>query len=303
MNNKFLLATDYSNEVMNAERYAVQIAKETNSTLALLHVYPIPITFPSEVIEYAKSIEELRQSEMKRLEQHRDELFRALNINPEKLPCECIVREGSAGGQICKEAEESHADFIIVGTHGASGFREAFLGSHSWDVIRKASVPVFAIPKDALFTGIQNIVFGTAYREDDLSALEFLTHFAKEFNAELTILHVTNYMLSKKFEKEMFEKFRSDVKEQFPYSKLEVRLLVNDAIAEGLNLYCSDNKTDLLAMSVPKTSLFEKIFLPALSMTRKMVFHTHIPLLAIPDSYHVEHSEKFVYSDDVGLLD
>ncbi|MBI2269874.1 MAG: universal stress protein [Bacteroidetes bacterium] len=299
-NYKFLLATDYSEAVMNAERYAVQIAKETNSTLILLHVYSIPVTFPSEAIEYVKSNEKIRQFEKKRIEQHRDELFRSLNISPEKLPCECIVREGSAGNQIYKEAEESHADFIIVGTHGVSGFRETFLGSHSWDVIRKARVPVFAIPKDALFTGIKNIVFGTTYRKGEFSILDFLIHFAKQFDAKLTLLHVTNYVLSKDFEREMFEKFRSDVKGKFSYSRLEVKLLVNDAVAERLNLYCSDNKTDLLIMTVPKASLFEKIFLPNLSTTRKMSFHTQVPLLAIPDSYHVEHAEKIIHSSDMG---
>jgi nucleotide-binding universal stress UspA family protein len=285
-----LLATDYSEAVMNAERYAVQFAKATHARLILLHVFPAPVLFPSQSIEYVKSIddEKILLAEKKRLMTHRDELFRSLHVDKESLVSECIVVEGSnVGKEIRQAADESHVDFILVGTHGVSGFRELFLGSHSWDVIRKANVPVLAIPKEALFTGIKNIVFGTAYREEEFPVLDYLTQFASRFDAKLTVLHVTNYILSKEFEASMFEKFRSDVQGRFSYSKMEVRLLINDVVAEGINLYCSDNKTDVLAMAVPKLSIFEKIFVPTLSMTRKMSFHTHIPLLAVPVSYHV----------------
>lgn len=285
---KFLLATDFSEAVMNAERYATQLAKETGSVLRLVHVYPIPITFPSELMEYSSDAGELHQSEVERLEKHHDEIFQALNISPETLPCEYAAREGSSvGKEIREEAEESNADFIIVGTHGVSGFRETFLGTHSWDVIRKSPIPVFAIPKDALFTGIKNIVFATSYREEEFYVLDFLIQLAKQFEATLTVLHITNYVLSKEFETKTFEKFKADVEEKFPYSKLEVRLLVHDAIAEGLNLYCTDTKTDLLAMSIPKMTVFEKIFTPNLSLTKKMSIHTEIPLLAVPVSYAI----------------
>ncbi|MBA3705790.1 MAG: universal stress protein, partial [Bacteroidetes bacterium] len=39
---KILLATDYSEEVMNSERYAVQFAEQTNAVLTIVHVYEIP---------------------------------------------------------------------------------------------------------------------------------------------------------------------------------------------------------------------------------------------------------------------
>jgi nucleotide-binding universal stress UspA family protein len=286
-----LLATDYSEAVMNAERYAVQFAKATNARLIFFHVFPTPVLFPSQSVEYVKNIdpEKIVLAEKKRLAIHRDELFKTLHVNKETLASECIVLEGTnVGKEIRKAADESHVNFIIVGTHGVSGFRELFLGSHSWDVIRKSNVPVLAIPKEALFAGIQNIVFGTAYREEEFPVMDFLIRLAKQFDATLTVLHVTNYILSKEFETSMFEKFRNDVQGRFSYSKMEVRLQINDVVAEGINLYCSDNKTDVLAMSVPKLSIFEKIFVPSLSMTRKMSFHTHIPLLAVPVSYHAQ---------------
>lgn len=298
-----LLATDYSETVKNAERYAVQLAKSVNTTLNFLHVYNTSIPLPYEAFEYSRHDRDSKQTELTNLLEHRDNLFNSLHISRDEIAGNCFVREGSIGDQICKEAEDIQADFILVGTHGVGELRETFLGSNSWSVIRKSSIPVLAIPEDALFTGIKTIVFGTAYREEEFETLEFLVGFAKKFDAHLIILHVTNYILSKQFEKELFEQFRSNVHTRFSYSKLEVRLQVNDSIEDGLNSYCSENKVDLLALSVPKLTLFEKIFLPNSSLARRMSFHTHTPLLAIPDAYHVKQNEDFVYSKDSKLIE
>lgn len=286
---KILLATDYSDAVMNAERYAVQYAKSTKSTLTLLHVYQIPVSSPNEPLEYSRNPADVRNDELKRLEQHRDKLFQSLNINSKDLECECLVREGIAGKQICKEAKESNFDLVFVGTHGETGFRDLIFGSHTWNVIKKSPVPVLVIPKEASYRGIKKIVFGTEYREGEVAILNFLTRFAADHDAELVTLHVTNYVLTKQFEKSMFEKFRNDIQKEISYKKLKVKLLKNENVLEGLNEYCEHEKADLLVMSPEKQFLFEKIFLASLSITRKMSVHSAIPLMTIPDFYNPEY--------------
>lgn len=284
----FILATDYSDAVMNAEHYAVTLAKRTGSKISLMHVYELPITLPAEPIAYAQNAEELHTFELQRIEQHANNLYHALHVGMNELEIEPIVREGDPGKLICKEAEDSNADFIVVGTHGVSGFRELFLGSHSWDVIRRASVPVFAIPQDAMFRGIEHIVFGTAYHEDELPVLQFLIDFAKPFGAKITVLHVANpvltenYAVMKEFEREVFDDFRKKIKERFPSDNMEVHMLNSDAIVNDINKYCLENKVDLLVMAMPKMSFFERVFLANLSLTRKMSFHASLPLLVLP---------------------
>jgi len=287
---KILLATDYSNEVMNAERYAVQFAKSTHSILTLYHSYNPPLPPPKITMSYNEALRNSKSTEIKKLNRHRDELFHSLNINSGEINHECIVKEGNAGNQICREAKESEVDLIFVGSHGESGFRDVLFGSSTWNVIRRSPVPVLVIPKDALFTGIKHIVFGTEYREGEISALTFLAQFAKHFDAELTVLHVTNYVLSKAFEKEIFEKFRRDIKGNISYKKIKMKLIRNDDLIMGLNKFCQNTKIDLLAMSPQKQILFQKIFTPSASNTKKMSFHSTIPLMTIPDYYNPEHA-------------
>lgn len=285
---KILIATDYSEAVMNAERYAVQFAKKTNSTLTLMHVYEFPIPSPGKATIFEQEMKSLAKSQMAQLLQHKNKLFSSLNIKENELTCNCVVSEGNTSDQIRKEGEEY--DFIIIGTHGEGGFQAKIFGSHSWDVIKKTNIPVIAVPKDGMFTGIKNIVFATEYREGEIPVIDFITSFAKDFDAGVTVLHVTNYPLSKKFGTLMFEKFRDIIKEKISYPKLEMRLIKNENIDEGLNKYCSENKVDLLVMSPEKLSILEKIFFPV-SITRKMSFLTKVPLMSIPDFYNHESGE------------
>ncbi|MBI4947544.1 MAG: universal stress protein [Bacteroidetes bacterium] len=280
---KILLATDYSDAVINAERYAVQFAKNINAIITFFHAYNSPLPPPKITMSYEETLQKFKTEEMKKLIQHRNDLFRSLNINHDKLISECVVKDGSAGNKICKYAKESNADFIIIGSHGESGFRDVLFGSHTWNVIKKSLIPVIIVPKDALFTGIKNIVFGTEYREGEISALNFLAQFSKQLEAELIVLHVTNYVLSKAFEKEMFEKFKNDIEGKISYKKLKMRLIKNDNLIDGLNKFCENERADLLVMAPEKQILFEKIFLPSASSTRKMSFHSTIPLMTIPD--------------------
>jgi nucleotide-binding universal stress UspA family protein len=287
---KILLATDYSDAVMNAERYAVQFAKATNSILCLMHVYNPAL--PMQNKNYQNVIMEKAESEFEKLLQHKNRIFQALEINADEIQTEIIVREGNNAGKVIrKESGEIDADFIVVGTHGASGFSDIFFGSQSWDVIKKSKLPVMVIPRDAMFTGLKHIVFGTEYREGEIPVLTFLVQFAKHFGSEITVLHSTSYNLTKQFEKEMFERFRKDIQGKISYSKIKMRLIRNEDIVQGLNRFCKNKEIDLLVVSPEKPFLFERIFNPLNSIVRKMSFYTTVPLLTIPDFYNPEFSD------------
>jgi nucleotide-binding universal stress UspA family protein len=289
---RILMATDYSEAAMNAELYAIQFAKSNKSVLFLLHVYDSTLkSVTTEPIDLAETTDKFQKSEQEILELHRDKLFQSLNIKPDDLECVCNVREGSAAKQILEEAKESDADIIIVGTHGATGFRSIFFGTHTWDVIKKSGVPVLSIPKDGVYHGIKNIAFALMEREGEIPALNFLVQLAKPFDSEITAVHITSYALSKEFEADMFIKFRKQVTDKIHYEKLNLHLEYNEDIIQGLEDFCTRTKPDWLVMSPEKSSLFEKIFIPLQSLTKKMSFHTHVPLLSIPDYYDPEYSE------------
>ncbi|OFY85184.1 MAG: hypothetical protein A3F72_05240 [Bacteroidetes bacterium RIFCSPLOWO2_12_FULL_35_15] len=293
-----LLATDYSEAVMNAERYAVQFALNTAANLTLLNVYDEPFVSLFGETDVAGQLLKYKKNQLKKLKTHRDELFKTLKIKKQDLNCDCIVKSGIAGTQILSEAKKIYYDFIIVGTHGASGFRETFFGTHAWSVIKNAQIPVLAIPQDALFKGIKKMVFATEFREGEIPIIQFLSHLSKQYNAELTILNVINYSVSKSFEKQLTNEFLNEVKSQTNNSALSIQIIKNENLTEGLNNYCISNQVDWLIMSPEKKFLFEKIFKPGSSSVKKMTFQTQIPLFIVPDFYNPKFA-KFLDIIDV----
>jgi nucleotide-binding universal stress UspA family protein len=87
-----------------------------------------------------------------------------------------------------------------MGTHGLRGVDRLMLGSVTEKVLRKAQCPVLAVRKplhDFVSPGRnadpispKKIVLGMDFSDHAHRALNFALSFAKEYNAELTLLHV-----------------------------------------------------------------------------------------------------------------
>lgn len=293
-----LLATDYSQEVMNAERYAMQFALNTDSNITLLHVYEEPFVSLLSETDIPGKLLKLKKKELKKLKNHSDQLLKALNLTKQEHSCNCVVRNGIAGTQILDEAKKLYYDIIVVGTHGASGYKESFFGTHTWKVIKNSHIPVLAIPQDALFKGIKKMVFATEFREGEIPIIQYLSHLSKLFGAELTILHVINYTISKSFEKLLTDEFLNEIKSQTNNNRLTIQIIKNENLTEGLNNYCLSNEVDWLIMSPEKKFLFEKIFSPNFNAVKKMTFQTQLPLFVVPDFYNPKFA-KFLDLIDV----
>ena len=263
---------------MNAERYAFEISKKTDSDLTIMHVYDTPFSFPLETEEYIKEAERLRKFELRKLKGHCEKLMQSLNIRQNEINWKYVVLEGNIGSEIKKEAEHNRPDFIITGKHNSE--EVSFLGiSHAWQIIKKSNFPILSIPPSALLTDIKKIVFAAEYREGEISGILSLVKIAKKFDAELVVLHISNHMLAKDFETQLYDKFKADVQAKVPYEKLKLRLVYAEDIAEGLNNFCLSTKADWLVVSHSRSFQFGKSF------TKEMSLHSQIPLLVVPDFY------------------
>lgn len=283
---QILLTTDYSDAVMNAERYAVKMAFETGSALRFLHVYQPIIADQTGSFDASKVNVNLPLYELKKLKEHALKVVRACGCQPEKLKYECLVREGTAAGQVLEEADETMPDLIVMGTHGITGFRDFVMGTHTWQVIKKAGIPVLALPADVNYGGIKKIVFATEYREGELPVINYITRLADMFKAEVTVLHITANVITQEYEKKLSLEFTNELHNKVAYPGIELKVEHATEIVSGLEEYAKQHKTDLLIMSHQKPYFLERIFSPNSSTAKKMSLYTDLPLLIIPDYYN-----------------
>ena len=118
--------------------------------------------------------------------------------------------------------------------------------------------------------------------ETQRTADSLVVDIARGFNAEVILLHVSNGELDKAYEFDAIERFKERIQEDSRYEKINFKLLENRDVIDGLSLYLDEVKADMLAMSMRHRNFFQKIF--NRSKTKRMAFHTHIPLLAFHSS-------------------
>jgi len=168
-----------------------------------------------------------------------------------------------------------------MGTKGASGIGE-LIGTNAARVISDSICPVIAIPENAKMKGLQKIVFAANYGEDDFRNIFDLIDIARLFDSEVILLHVKDEANNNAMEYAELEGFRNHVINESKYPKISLKLLEDEDVYEGLNFYLEEIKADMLAISMRNRSFIQKLF--NRSLTKKMVYHSHLPVLAFHTS-------------------
>ncbi|HMQ68430.1 MAG TPA: universal stress protein [Ignavibacteria bacterium] len=274
-----LFPTDFSPNADNALNYAVEITRKIKGNLILFHAYSVQLIDPNMPAEIYLSA---YQEEEKSAKENLDALCRKLIESNKGADGSClfnidtIVSQGLVVDEVLALSDDFKIDLIIMGTHGASGITELILGSNTASVIEKATVPVLAIPHNINYKDIEHIVYAYDDIKSGLPKLSRLLDLAKIYESNITLLHIIE---SEKDIADVNRKEFEKIKESTDYGKIELELVKEENILEGINDYVNSNDVDILAMTIKKRSLFDKIF--SRSLTKKMAYHTKIPLLAL----------------------
>jgi nucleotide-binding universal stress UspA family protein len=186
---KILVPCDFSKPAVQAFRYALDIAaKSPNGIVHALYVVEIPVisdTMLMPIIPFENGL--LQEIKQKTLLQ-----FAKLNdkYNKESIKTAIEVQFGRPSEMIQSFVEKNGIDIIIMGSHGAKGSKELFIGSNAERVVRNSSVPVIVL-KDYFKGAINNIVFPntleTENQEPLIQRVKILQNF---FKAHLHIVWI-----------------------------------------------------------------------------------------------------------------
>jgi nucleotide-binding universal stress UspA family protein len=280
-----LVPTDFSKNAENAIDFAIAFAKKEDAKLILLHAYhyTYPISdFPVEII--AEEISAVQKNSEENLKKLCIEI-----MQNKKVRCERICKEGLATDVILEVSNKIHPDFIVMGTKGASGIQEVFFGSNTAIVIEKSQYPVIAVPDGVLFHGIKKITYATNYYESDMDAIKKLSEIAEPFKAVINVLHIADGEFIPEGENELLKQFVSRVSKKVDYNNFSFQVIIGEDIEKELDNYLKNDSTDLFSMSTLHRTLWKKLF--GKSITKRVAYHTHIPLLAF---HHKKESPVFI---------
>jgi len=277
-----LFPTDFSPNANNALNFAVEIARKVNGNLILFHAYSVQLIDPNMPAEiYLSAYQEEEKTAKENLEKLSGRIIEANKDASGKslFATDAIVTQGLVVDEVLSMIDEYKIDIVVMGTHGASGITELILGSNTASIIEKSPAPVLAIPHNADYKDLKNIVYAYDDIKSGLPSFRKLLEFAEIYDSDITLLHIIESSSNTaELNKQEFEK----IKQSVSYSKIRLELVKEVNILEGINDYVNSNNVDMLVMAVKKKSLLDKIF--SRSLTKKMAYHTKIPLLALHGS-------------------
>jgi nucleotide-binding universal stress UspA family protein len=141
---RILVPTDFGDPSADALAMAMGFAQLSGATLDLVHVaveatyaLPPPIDVASVPIDMRKVME--RVEEGLGAEQAR--------VRAAGVACDSAMLIGRPDAEIVTRATDTHADLIIMGTHGRSGLAHALLGSVAERVVQHSPCPVLIVPR------------------------------------------------------------------------------------------------------------------------------------------------------------
>jgi len=136
-----LVPVDFSGDSARALEYAIELAREFQATIHILHSYPIHV---GGIAPYGMVVPESFERDC------RDAAARRLGEWQEKTTAEGVAAEATvtpvfACEAIAKHAEDLGADLIVMGTRGLTGLKHVLLGSVAERTIRTAPCPVLTV--------------------------------------------------------------------------------------------------------------------------------------------------------------
>lgn len=273
-----LFPTDLSPAAEKAFIYALHLADKLDATLTTLHVYLKPEVrglLPHTLSEFYASYD------LDEFKNYKDAIPPLRDIQEANgfshVNVVHVLRPGSKiVPSILQAAKEESADMIVMGTTGARGLREIFLGSNTGEVMENAGCPVLAVPENTDFDGeIDQLAFTTTYKEEEKKALEKVMAIMGPFHPAIYCINVD--LAHTEPITHRMDKFKAGFEEE---ENLEFYVLEGNDIKEEITGFLQKHNIDVLAMVTHKRNFLEELF--NYSRTKMMSYHSKTPVLSIP---------------------
>jgi len=238
---RILVPIDFSNTAVEAFKFAVSIAEKSNGTIHLCHVVELPVLYDSAAV---LSFEQAYMKDRKKEVEKQLARIRERYAKDRPITVKTRVEFGSTVQTIRRLIEETKADLVVMGTHGAAGLKEFTIGSNTEKIVRSSSVPVISMKKG--IKQVRNIVLPTTpdFEMEELTMrVKDLQNF---FGATLHVLYV-NTPARFRTDTDIKQEMREFAK-RFMLKNYTVNIFNDISEEEGIKNFSRDVKADIIAM-------------------------------------------------------
>jgi len=288
---RILIPVDFTETSEAATSRAVTLAKLFKAEIFLIHVIEFSGYYFSVIPEtqiMLPSILEIEKGVKNKMEMMQKIIKRQSGIMPQ-----VYITTGSIHSEVISFSENKKIDLIVMGTHGAAGYKELFIGSNAQRVVSLSEIPVLTMQKKSSKTKFKNILIPIDNSLHSREKVNLAMIIAEKFGARI---HVVG--LPDSNDKQELDKFKikcESVENIIRTGKLQYKITFvhGKNLAQSAMNYASKNKCDLIIINTGHESKSTGIFLGAFA--QQIVNHSKVPVLSF------RHSEGYFTIDTPGF--
>ena len=267
---KILVPTDFSTQAENALKVAAQIAMKHGSEIYLVHSLEMPLSISGsgDNSNLPESLYFIKLAEKNFSEILKNSYLEDIN-----------VREAIGHNEIYNDikaiVDENEIDLIVMGSHGASGFKEMFIGSNTEKVVRTSSIPVLVIKNNHDVFEINDFVFASDFADDCKWSFNEAQKFAASVGAKMHLLFVNT---PREFQTTaQANEIISDFLEDVDTTNLTINIYNDTSIEKGILQFTKDINAQLIGMSTHGRKGLSHFFNGSIS--EDLVNHANMPVI------------------------
>lgn len=282
MKKRVLLPTDYSQNALNAIRYARKLYHDIACDFYLLNAYSAS-GYDLQSMMVPEPGEHFYETAKKQSEEQMERLLLTLNIEPEnpkhRFHPVCVFNHLVEA--VKNIIARKDIDVIIMGTKGVTSSKSRVFGTRTVKVMEQIrNCPVIVVPEHNTFEPPKEIVFPTDYRTNyKKRELNHLIEIAKAHGTKINVLHIDKDKDGKLNEKELTNKqLLQDILDGTDY---EMHFLSAVKIGKGVKLFVESRNCDMIAFFNRKHLFFGSILFNPL--VKEIGYDPKVPILELND--------------------
>lgn len=241
---KILVPTDFSKEAENALKVAAQLAKRHECEIYLLHMLELPLQEVDQLSQHTGALPEAMFF-MKLAHQRFEDIMASDYLDG--LTVHETVKANNSFSAVIDTCHELGVDMIVMGSHGATGFKEMFIGSNAEKVVRTSDIPVLVIKNEHANFNVDNFVFASDFKNDNKETYKQAVELAKKFDAKIHLLMVNtanNFSNSTESKKRIH-----DFIKDYPFDNYTLNVYNDESVEKGILNFSKEIDADLIGIS------------------------------------------------------
>lgn len=270
---KILVPTDFSEQAENALKLAAQFARKHEAEVYALHIIELPPDMTNPVGDTRSSDLPEALYFMKLAKKRFTELLSKPYLRDVKVHDTVEFNQPFEG--IMETGKKHGCDLIIMGSQGATGLKEMFVGSNTEKVVRSSDIPVLVIKNDHPEFAVNDLVFATNLEPESKNVLRQVTEFSKFLGAKLHLVYINtanDFMSTQDIDDRLIQYM-----EDLPFEDYQFHVYNDSSVESGILNFSKKINADLIGIATHGRKGLSHFFNGSIS--EDLVNHTKTPVV------------------------